>query len=166
MTAYNSDADVDWKRMNFGHDACCNAIVSIVLFPTQSVDIVQFIVQWIEWCISGVVTLTSLTRSALFLDFITISAACTMRGINKLYLVLKGTVACSGIIGRTTIVLAWSGDWMNHESDHGSAFFLPSSGLCKGTSNSWHNCTDPILLWLRMLLWKIQPNVITWLTWV
>jgi hypothetical protein len=104
MTAYNSDADVDWKRMNFGHDACCNAIVSIVLFPTQSVDIVQFIVQWIEWCISGV-TLTPLTRSALFLDF-TISAACTMRGINKLYLVLKGTVACSGIIGRTTIVLA------------------------------------------------------------
>jgi len=125
---------------------------------------ILFIVQWIEWCISGV-TLTPLTRSALFLDF-TISAACTMGGINKLYLVLKGTVACSGIIGRTTIVLAWSGDWMNHESDHGSAFFLPSSGLCKGTSNSWHNCTDPILLWLRMLLWKIQPNVITWLTWV
>jgi len=125
---------------------------------------ILFIVQWIEWCISGV-TLTPLTRSALFLDF-TISAACTMRGINKLYLVLKGTVACSGIIGRTTIVLAWSGDWMNHESDHGSAFFLPSSGLCKGTSNSWHNCTDPILLWLRMLLWNIQPNVITWLTWV
>jgi hypothetical protein len=51
-----------------------------VLIPTQSVDIIRFIVQWIDRCILGVTPLTS----AFLLDF-TISAACTMREVNKLH---------------------------------------------------------------------------------
>ena len=46
-----------------------------------------------------------------------------------------------------------SGDWLNHVCNHGMAPFLSSSGFA-----------DPILLWLRMLLWLIQSTIVTWLT--
>lgn len=45
MLASNDAADFDWKRVDFGHDACCDAIVPFVLFPTRSVEIARFFVQ-------------------------------------------------------------------------------------------------------------------------
>ena len=98
------------------------------------------------------------------------SAACMMRGVNKLYLVLEGTDACSVMTYWLIIVLVWSGDWLNHKSNHGMVSFLPSSGFCRGTmelacfNSYYHHRANPVLLWLRMLPWKIQSILVTWVT--
>ena len=139
---------LNWREWTLATTHVAMPLSLFCLFPTQSVDI-HSSMDWLVhlWCYT--------------ID------ECMIFGLHHIgcsHDARSAQAACSGVFGRTTVVLAWSGDWLNHESNHGPASFLPSSGFCKGTSNSWHNRADPILLWLRMLPWMIQSTVITGLT--